>query len=44
MRPSIEDPLVIRKILAHLDEKAASVATGRIRPRLNNGEILGKGF
>jgi len=25
---SIEDPLVIRKILAHLDEKAASVATG----------------
>jgi hypothetical protein len=25
---SIEDPMVIRKILAHLDEKAASVATG----------------
>ena len=25
---SIEDPVVIQKILAHLDEKAASVATG----------------
>jgi len=25
---SIEDPMVIRKILAHLDEKAASVAKG----------------
>jgi formate dehydrogenase maturation protein FdhE len=25
---SIEDPVVIRKILAHLDDKAASVATG----------------
>jgi hypothetical protein len=25
---SIEDPMVIRKILAHLHEKAVSVATG----------------
>jgi hypothetical protein len=25
---NIEDPLVIQKILTHLDEKAASVATG----------------
>ena len=27
---SIEDPVVIRKILAHLDEKAAAVAKGRL--------------
>jgi hypothetical protein len=27
---SIEDPAVIQKILAHLDKKAASVATGMV--------------
>jgi hypothetical protein len=30
---SIEDPLVIQKILAHLDEKAASVATSMMLPQ-----------
>ena len=27
---SIENPVVIRRILAHLDEKAATVATARL--------------
>ena len=27
---SIEDPVVIRKILAHLDEKAATAITARV--------------
>ncbi len=29
---SIEDPVVIRKILAHLDEKAATAATAQLPP------------
>jgi len=33
---SIEDPLVIQKILAHLDEKAASVTTGMM-PQCRHG-------
>jgi hypothetical protein len=29
---SIEDPVVIRKILAHLDEKAATAVTAQLPP------------
>jgi len=32
MIASIEDPVVIRKILSHLDEKAATAVTAQLPP------------